>query len=682
MGSLTAGLRTIRLVQAIDPWLALVILMGAWVRFSRVAEFDNLYYTATVASMLQSPHNFVFGSFDPEGIVMVDKPPGAFWVQAFFAYLFGISSWSVNVPQAIAGTLAPLVLYSVLKRGFGRVAALAAAAVLVVIPASIVIDSRNEPDGLLSFALLLGTVCIIRAGQTRTWRWLLAFSLFVGFAFNVKMLVAFVPLPVFLLYYLLRAQVPGHKLAMRIAAATAVLLVVSFSWATFVSLTPAANRPYVGSTRDNSIWTLTFKYNGLDRFTSFIGPRPSQPQSGAPGGPVLSPGAQQPQGTGIYGPQPEGLQPPVQPGLALPQQAPAQPQGPPPYQANDAPPGPLAINPNAASPGVLGLLADPLAAQLGWLLPLAVLLLVVALVPLLPERLYRHPLQLQSAFRDSPCGAQAILWVGWLLTAAVVFGVANATTTHPYYLVGMAVPMAAVVGIGFATLWQAFQRGPLLAWVVPAALLGGAAYQAFLSKGLAADLIVGVVLVIVLLACTVMTTALLRRLAETPLAKGSVAVGAIALLVVPLAFGLHFGERIAGAAIGPPSPAQQLPGGPDRQRELKISTFIRQQGYAPAKVAVGTVSAREAAPFIIAGVPAIAIGGFSGGDPILSVASFREMAQRGDFRYFLMPGEQSAGGPPGRAQQQPILNFIRTTWLDVSESTGLPRGSLFRYEHP
>ncbi|MBF8266878.1 MAG: 4-amino-4-deoxy-L-arabinose transferase [Dehalococcoidia bacterium] len=656
MRLLTPRLPTRNLIRSIDVGLALIVAVGAWARFSRVAEFDNQYYTAMVASMLRSLPNFLFGSFDPGGVVMVDKPPGAFWFQAPFAYLFGVSTWSVNLPQAIVGTLAPVVLYLLMKQEFGRVAAVAAAAVLVVVPAGIVIDSRNEPDGLLYFALLLAAVCVIRAAKSGKWRWLLAFSLLVGFAFNVKMLVAFVPLPAFLLYYLLSARAPGRKLAIRILVATGVLFVVAFSWATFVALTPADSRPYIGSTRDNSIWTLVFEYNGLNRFGFFTGSRPGQPQPGAPGGLGLPPGTQQ---------------------------TPGQPPGGQPYQARGTPLEPSPMNPDVAARGMLGLLVNPLAAQLGWLFPMAVLMLVVALITLLSERLYRRPLQLPSVFRDSPAGAQTVLWVGWLVTAAVVFGVAVATTTHPYYLVGMAVPMAAVIGIGFGTLWQTFQKASLLAWVVPVALLGGAVYQVLLSQGLVGDLSVAVVLVTVLLTCTVMASALWRKLTDTTLAKASLATGAMALLAIPLVFGLQFGGRIAGAGIAPQPPSQAMAGGLERQRALEdISAFIRRQGDAGARFVVGTVSAREAAPFIIAGVPAVAIGGFSGGDTVFTVASFREMVEGGDLRYFLMPVGEGAAGPQGRAQQGPIVNYIRSTWRDVSRDAGLPQGSLFRHQGP
>ena len=94
-----AGMHTLR---RLAPWLAVpaILALAAGLRFSRIDDFHNSYYTATVSSMLQSPSNFLFGSFDPGGVVTVDKPPAAFWLQAASAALFGVSPWAVNLPRS------------------------------------------------------------------------------------------------------------------------------------------------------------------------------------------------------------------------------------------------------------------------------------------------------------------------------------------------------------------------------------------------------------------------------------------------------------------------------------------------------------------------------------------------------------------------------------------------------
>src|SRR4051794_22633217 len=63
----------------------------------------NTYYSAAVRSMSTSWHNFLFASLDPSGLMTVDKPPLSLWVQALSARIFGFSSLSMLIPQALMG---------------------------------------------------------------------------------------------------------------------------------------------------------------------------------------------------------------------------------------------------------------------------------------------------------------------------------------------------------------------------------------------------------------------------------------------------------------------------------------------------------------------------------------------------------------------------------------------------
>ena len=63
--------------------MALAALLNLWA-LSRNG-WANEYYSAAVRSMTQSWHNFLFGAFDPSGVMTVDKPPLALWVQALSA---------------------------------------------------------------------------------------------------------------------------------------------------------------------------------------------------------------------------------------------------------------------------------------------------------------------------------------------------------------------------------------------------------------------------------------------------------------------------------------------------------------------------------------------------------------------------------------------------------------------
>src|SRR5919106_1048460 len=60
--------------------------------------FANEYYSAAVRSMSSSWHAFLYGSFDSAGVMTVDKPPLALWVQALSVRAFGFNSWAILVP--------------------------------------------------------------------------------------------------------------------------------------------------------------------------------------------------------------------------------------------------------------------------------------------------------------------------------------------------------------------------------------------------------------------------------------------------------------------------------------------------------------------------------------------------------------------------------------------------------
>ncbi|MFH1141460.1 MAG: hypothetical protein V1724_07365, partial [Chloroflexota bacterium] len=463
----------------------------------------------------------------------------------------------------------------------------------------------------------------------------------------IKMLVAFVPLPAFLLYYLLASKQPFRRLAIRTASAIGLLLVVAFSWTTVVALTPAEQRPYVGSTRDNSIWTLVFQYNGLSRFTSFIGPRP-----GTTGGQPLQgnqPGVVPGQGPG-YSPPPGGNQPQPQPST-----------------------------PPAGDLGLLSLFTERLAGQTGWLLPLGLFMLLVCVVPLLDEKVYQRPAALLELLRESPDASQTVLWAGWFATAVLVFGLASSTTTHPYYLVGLAVPLAAVSGVGFHLLWRTYRETRVLAWLLPVGVVVAVLYQVLSARGVVADLAAALVLVLMPVAALGLAVGAWKRVAASPLAGAFVALGAIAVLVIPAASAINAGGPIAVPAAGQAMLPGPVGASPEGERVGLVSSFLRQQGDAGSLFAVGAVSAREAVPFIISGVPAVAIGGFSGNDPIFNLRSFRAMLERGELRYFLMPGAPSPASLGGPQAQQAILGQIRQTWEDVSGAARMPPGSLYRF---
>src|SRR5438309_7586461 len=172
--------------------LALVPVLGlsAVFNINSLAQngYANVFYSAGVKSMLRSLHNFLFVSFDPGGLVMVDKPPLGLWLQAASAKLFGFSPLSLLLPEAIAGVLTVALLYYVIQRRLGWLAGLAAALALAVFPSFVAVSRDNAVDPLLILLMALACASALWAVDSGRWRALLCCAVLVGLAFNTKTL--------------------------------------------------------------------------------------------------------------------------------------------------------------------------------------------------------------------------------------------------------------------------------------------------------------------------------------------------------------------------------------------------------------------------------------------------------------------------------------------------------------
>src|SRR5436190_7417850 len=195
--------------------LAVVMIFSIFMNFYQLGQngFGNLYYASAIRSMLDNLHNFLYVSFDPGGFVSIDKPPLGFWLQAASAKIFGFTPFSIFLPQALAGVLSVLLLYHLVRRHFGVVAGLLAALALAISPISVVTNRNNTIDSTLVLTMLLGAWTVMRAAETGKWRWLLLTAALVGLGFNIKMLEAYLVVPVYALLYLLAAP---RSLKMRI----------------------------------------------------------------------------------------------------------------------------------------------------------------------------------------------------------------------------------------------------------------------------------------------------------------------------------------------------------------------------------------------------------------------------------------------------------------------------------
>jgi 4-amino-4-deoxy-L-arabinose transferase-like glycosyltransferase len=585
------------------PWheldLAAVLALSAFLNLFRITQegYGNAYYAATVKNMLASWHNFFFVSYDA-GFVSVDKPPLGLWIQAASAWLFGFHGWALLLPQALAGILSVALLYHLVRRSFGPVAGLVAALALAVTPISIAVQRNNVMDALLILALLLAAWAFVVAVERGSLSWLVVGVIVVGLGFNIKMLQAFLVLPAFYLSYLLAARTTSwRRRFLHLGAATAVLVVVSLSWAVAVDLTPPEEHPYVGSSPDDSMLGLIFGYNGFDRLLGVSsGSSGEIIPAGAPGGP----------GGGTM---------------------------------------------ELGEPGPLRLLNGQLAGQASWLLPLTAVGLLTA--GRQRERL-RLPLDRQHA--------SLVLWGTWFFTVAAYLSVASGG--HRYYTVMLAPAVSALAGIGVWTLWKDYQNSRRRGWLLPFALVGMGAMQAYVlfDYPVWRAWLIPAIMGLCLIVAGLLTVARLRgrdlwKWAPYPVVAAS--VGVLALLIAPAAWGTYDVLSSQGGGIGLPSagprsaqafgppggqpkggrPPGGGPGGSSMDPAL-VEYLQANRGNATYLIAVS--SAMSASPLILnTDEPVISLGGYNGVDPIFTAAELANLVDEGAVRFFLMPDRET-----------------------------------------
>jgi 4-amino-4-deoxy-L-arabinose transferase-like glycosyltransferase len=277
-----AGVRAGALLRSrLELWVLLALASVLDVVALDRNGFANTYYSAAVRSMTQSWHAFVYGSFDAAGVMTVDKPPLSLWVQAISARLFGFSSWSLLLPQALMGVATVALVYDLVRRRFGRAAGFAAGLVLALTPITVAMSRHNNPDALLVLCITAATWALVRGLEDGRTRWVVLSGVCIGLGFEAKMAAALIVVPALAAAWLWVAPRGRGAAVRQLLLGGAALAVVGLAWPVLMWLTPAADRPWISGTSDNSIWSLIFGYNGLGRVAG---------QSGGPGGGVGGPG--------------------------------------------------------------------------------------------------------------------------------------------------------------------------------------------------------------------------------------------------------------------------------------------------------------------------------------------------------------------------------------------------------
>ncbi|MBC2329079.1 ArnT family glycosyltransferase [Listeria swaminathanii] len=643
-------------IQHLDFYFVGIIVIAIFFNFYGIWNDDtvNPYYTAAVTSMVQNFHNFFYGAFDPAGFITVDKPPVALWLQAISALIFGVHGWSVILPQALAGVGSVILLYVLVKPRFGAWAARITALIMALTPIAVAVTRTNNMDAILVFILLLATYFLFKAVNRAKFGWLLlAFGL-IGVGFNVKMLQAFMVVPAFLLFYFIAVKLSWRKKLIQLVIALILMLGVSVSWAVVVDQTAASERPYIGSSQTNSVLELAFGYNGMERL---LGQETGTGSSGSNmemGGPPSNNSTDSSNAT-----------PPTPPSGNM--QGGADGGGTPPQGNNGTPPtgGPgNTTNGGTGSKmtgstgmfgtgnaGPLRLFQTALGDQISWFLPLAIIGMLAIFLAYRNEnkRIY----QLNSKQKEM------VFWAAWLIPVAGFFSVAG--FFHHYYLIMLAPPIAVLSGVGLVALFRLYRhKDNWQKFLLPTTLTLTGALQAFFVASYLP--ILAAVIGIAALGVSALLIAIRQK--QPKLAAKITAIALAILLIAPTYWSLTpilYGGNSSLPEAGPQLKQSSGGGFADASVDSGLISYLQKNNTGETYL-FGTTDATTAGPYIIKTKEAVmALGGFNGTDPTLTVKQLKQMIKSGEIKYFYLPSNS-------KASDSDVVKWIQENGTEIDQS--------------
>ncbi|MBF2626909.1 ArnT family glycosyltransferase [Listeria marthii] len=644
-------------IQRWDFYFVGIIVIAIFFNFYGIWNDDtvNPYYTAAVTSMVQNFHNFFYGAFDPAGFITVDKPPVALWLQAISALIFGVHGWSVILPQALAGVGSVILLYVLVKPRFGAWAARITALIMALTPIAVAVTRTNNMDAILVFILLLATYFLFKAVNRAKFGWLLlAFGL-IGVGFNVKMLQAFMVVPAFLLFYFIAVKLSWRKKLIQLVVALILMLGVSVSWAVVVDQTAASERPYVGSSQTNSVLELAFGYNGMERLLG------QETGTGSSGGNMEMGGPPSNNSTDS-----SNATPPTPPSGNM--QGGADGDGGTPPQGNNGTP-PTGGPGNTANGGTgskmtgstgmfgtgnagpLRLFQTALGDQISWFLPLAIIGMLAIFLAYRNEnkRIY----QLNSKQKEM------VFWAAWLIPVAGFFSVAG--FFHHYYLIMLAPPIAVLSGAGLVALFRLYRhKDNWQKFLLPTTLTLTGALQAFFVASYLP--ILAAVIGIAALGVSALLIAIRQK--QPKLAAKITAIALAILLIAPTYWSLTpllYGGNSSLPEAGPQLKQSSGGGFADASVDSGLINYLQKNNTGETYL-FGTTDATTAGPYIIKTKEAVmALGGFNGTDPTLTVKQLKQMIKSGEIKYFYLPSNS-------KASDSDVVKWIQENGTEIDQS--------------
>ena len=531
------------------------------------------------------------------------------WLEKMALPILLIAAGALYMFGAMHNGMANSYYAAAVKRQFGFASAMISAVTLMLTPVAALMFGFNNPDAILTFMLTASGYAFLRSLEgRRPLLWLGLAGLFTGLAFNTKMLQGLMVLPAMVIVYLAFAKPPIVTRFLHLMFAGVITTVSTLWWSVLVWLTPSGNRPWVGSTNDNSIWSLIFGYNGFGRLLGSHG-------GGGGGTPPNSTGMAMASPGGMGGGAPSGGHGPGGTGFG-------------------------------GQTGVFRIFNNDFGPNIAWLLILA-----LASGGLLLWILHKTP-------RTNRGRAAVIFWILWLIIHIVIFSMTSGVI-HPYYVVVMAPAVAALVGIGVPFLWGAYIRRKSYAWILPM-LVGVTAAIVIIILSYAGTMtwlmwtvgILGAIGMIGLLVNLYTPKRWLQNLA--------IITSVAACMTAPVVYTLSTVNVTHTGSIptaGPSSTAMQGSNNEKSQADSALVQYLlRNQNGATWLMAVDSAN-ESAAIQLTSGQPVMAIGGFNGSDTPLTLEQFKQLVADGKLKYYAASSHGHGGGPNGGNSE--ITNWIK-----------------------
>ncbi|MFT3969462.1 MAG: glycosyltransferase family 39 protein [Micropruina sp.] len=624
----------------------------------------NSFYSAAVQAGTQSWTAFFYGSLDAGNSITVDKTPASLWLMELSARVFGLSSWSILLPQALLGVASAWILYGTVRRSLARGgsaqrahwAGIVAALAFALTPAATLMFRFNNPDALMVFCYVAAAALTLRAAETAS-RWKLAAAgALIGLGFLAKMLQAFVILPSLVLAYAVGAPASWRKKVVDLVTAFGAMVLAFGWWVAIVELVPESWRPYIGGSQTNSILELTFGYNGLGRLNGN--------ETGSVGN-----------ASGRWG-----------------------------------------------QLGLLRMFTTVSGEMVSWLIPAALLLGVAALI-LIGRRGWATTFRAGTETHRTRTNAALLLFGSWLVVNTLVFSF-MAGIYHDYYTVALAPAIGGTLALGGVVAWTHRRTWLGRAALATAAVATGVWGVALASVPGGVYLWISIAAAAVLTGCAAVF--LFGRTVIHGLQAAAITAAVVAGLAGPAAYsvntaatphtgsivtagpartGLSGGTNGPGGGGGPGGQGDGRPGGGSGRNQ----TGQGQTGTAPGGTSQGqpggtgtgggrggggggaggllngasvssellaalqanasdytwvaaTTGAQNAASYQLAsGYPVMAIGGFNGSDPSPTLAQFQEWVAQGKVHYFI-GGGNFGGQNSGSRTASEIATWVQQNY--------------------